>query len=285
VQAQGSTEQRARVINVQVARGTGPLVITGTSSNTSIILNSYIQVNPGDGYNQVVTIFTARNQLGTCRITLTVRDAKGVTATTAFDFTVFPNPRLAAPIGAQSGAAGTASKEIPVSLTGGTPPYTATGLSSDISVIPNANIVFTRKMDGTYVLQVTPVAGTSGNVTITLEIKDSANASFSTTFVFAVQASDSSDPGFFTMDNITFFIVIPAGGLIVLVAAVCISVRCLKCECSCCKKSQKRLSGFGGSGLRGSVTKSGGTELAGALQLDAPSPHGDSPISMPAAAL
>jgi hypothetical protein len=285
VSATGSTEQKPRVIPVTVAQGTPPLIITGSSSNISIIPDSYFTITRGDGFNQLVTIDTARNKLGTVRVTLTVTDAKGVTASTQFDFTVSANPRLTTAIIAPATEGGKASTEILIPITGGTPPYTATATSSNTAVIPSSGITFTAKPDGTYVIVVTSLAGQSGNVTITLNIKDSANASFSTSFVYTVSAGATSDDGFFTTENIIFYIAIPAGGLIVLVAAICLIPRCIKCECTLCKRAGKRLSGFGGAGLRGSLTKPAGTELS-SLSMDAPSPRGDSgPISMPAAAL
>ena len=61
----------------------GSLTVTGTSSNTALVPNANVVLN-GTGANRTVRITPAANQVGQTTITLTVRDAGGLTATETF---------------------------------------------------------------------------------------------------------------------------------------------------------------------------------------------------------
>ena len=63
------------------------LVVTGTSSNTTLVPNGSI-VFGGSGTNRTVTITPAANQYGSTTITVTVTDGGGLTASDTFTLTV-----------------------------------------------------------------------------------------------------------------------------------------------------------------------------------------------------
>ena len=65
------------------------LVVTGTSSNTTLVPNANVVIG-GSGAARTVTVTPAVGQTGTATITLTVTDAGGLTATDTFTVTVVP---------------------------------------------------------------------------------------------------------------------------------------------------------------------------------------------------
>ena len=79
----------AIAVTVGDAEDAGSLLMTGSSSDTTLVPNANI-VFGGSGTNRTVTVTPAADQSGTATITLTVTDAAGATASDTFVLTVTP---------------------------------------------------------------------------------------------------------------------------------------------------------------------------------------------------
>ena len=83
-----STATAALAVTVSdLETGLGALVLTGTSSNTTLVPNASIAFG-GSGANRTVTVTPAAGQSGVTTVTLTVTDGGGLTATDTFTVTV-----------------------------------------------------------------------------------------------------------------------------------------------------------------------------------------------------
>ncbi len=162
------------------------LVVTGTSSNETLVPNANIDLG-GTGESRTVVVTPASGQGGTATITLTVSDG---TATAAGTFNVVVSSVNDAPtitaIPAQS-----INEDVPtgpISFTVGdaeTAPASliVTGSSSDKTLVPDANIAISNG-GATRTVVVTPGLNQSGTTNITLTVSDgsaSAQATFELT--------------------------------------------------------------------------------------------------------
>jgi hypothetical protein len=157
------------------------LVVTGTSSNTTLVENGDIFIG-GTGANRAVTIFPNQGQTGTTTITISVTDGSGLTAARAFDLRVNAPPTIST-IPNSSTLVNT-----PINL-----PFTigddTTNLnlinvnpsSSNQAVVPNGNISFGGSGANRTVV-ITPLTAIVGTTIITLTIQDQDGAIASTAF-------------------------------------------------------------------------------------------------------
>ncbi|MFN8528294.1 MAG: Ig-like domain-containing protein [Anaerolineae bacterium] len=154
------------------------LVVTATSSNTALVPNNPANIVLGgsDG-TRSINIFPLSNQSGTTTITVTVTDSGLLTATDTFVVTVnAPGnnlPSFQTTVADQMLAANTGSGALAFTVTdpdaGDT--LTVTGVSSNQSLITNANVVIGGSSPN-FNVTVTPLANMTGTTTITLSLFD-----------------------------------------------------------------------------------------------------------------
>src|SRR5439155_2516436 len=122
------------------------LVVTGTSSNPTLVPNSNI-VFGGSDSNRTVTVTPAANQFGTATITVTVSDGT-LTASDTFLLTVNSAANLPPSISSianQTTAEDTATAAISFTIADAETPATSlvvSGTSSNPTLVPNSNIPF-----------------------------------------------------------------------------------------------------------------------------------------------
>ena len=181
----------------------GNLTVTGTSSSLALISNTNI-VFGGTVSNRTVTITPLTNQSGTATITVNVFDG-AATAVRTFVVTVNPVndvPTLTA-IPAVTINQGTNTGAIAFTVGDVETPagnLTVTGTSSNTTLVPNANIVFSGT--GTNrTMTITP-ANQSGTATITVNVFDGA-ATTTRTFVLTVNPVLNSAPTMTVLPNLT----------------------------------------------------------------------------------
>lgn len=163
------------------------LTVTGSSSNKTLVPDANI-VLFGDNVSRTVTIVPAANQSGTTTITLTVSDGTA-SASTTFQVTVNPvnDPPVISAIANQTTAESTATPAIAFTVTDVDTPASSlvvTGSSSNVDLVPNANIVVGGSGENRTVT-ITPAAGQGGSTTITLSVTD-GTATVSGTFQLTV---------------------------------------------------------------------------------------------------
>jgi gliding motility-associated-like protein len=165
----------------------GSLVVTGTSSNETLVPNANV-VTGGSNENRNVVVTPVNGQGGTTTITLTVSDGTA-TATGTFNVVVSSvndAPTISA-IPAQS-----TNEDVPtgqISFTVGDAETAAaslivTGSSSNKTLVPDANIVISNGGD-TRTVVLNPALNQNGTSEITLTVSD-GTASAQTTFQLTV---------------------------------------------------------------------------------------------------
>ena len=171
------------------------LNIVSSSSNPTLVPAGNI-VPGGSGANRSVTITPAPNQFGTVVISVTVRDAGGLTASSRFTLTVngVNDAPTISSVGTQfvqeSGNSG------PIPFTIGDLETTASALvvtvvSSNQSVIQNSGLVLGGS-GANRTLTITPVQFQNGSATVTLTVRDPENLSATTQFLVTVD--EVNDP-------------------------------------------------------------------------------------------
>ncbi|MEZ5276882.1 MAG: Ig-like domain-containing protein [Opitutaceae bacterium] len=173
------------VSDAQTSAGT--LSVSGSSSNTSLVPNGNI-VFGGSGGSRTVTVTPAADQSGTTTITVTVSDGS-LSASDTFTLTV-------SSVNDAPAISNITNKTIAESTSTAAIAFTVSdletaagslilsGSSSNISLVPNGNIVFGGS-GGNRTVTVTPAAGQSGSSTITVTVSD-GNLSASDTFTLTV---------------------------------------------------------------------------------------------------
>ncbi len=183
------------------------LTLTGTSSNTALLLNNLI-VFGGSGANRTVTLNPTAGQSGTTTVTITVIDAGNLTASTTFTLAVGVvgnTPPTISSIANQTTTPGTPKGPIPFTVGDSetTPAaLTVTGASSNPTLLPNANIVFGGS-GASRTVTVTPAASQTGTATITVTVSDGALTAV-TSFTLTVSGPGNAPPTISdTFDQIT----------------------------------------------------------------------------------
>ena len=171
------------------------LVVTASSNDQSVIPNGNILLG-GTGSSRSVIILPFGFNPGSATITLTVTDAGGLTATTSFVLSIGGAPSINVPSD-QSIAQDTSTGSLPFIVSDSTTPATSlfvTAASSDPTLVPAANILF----GGSGLLRavlVSPTAGRTGTVTITLTVEDGAGLTASASFLLTVTADTTPAGG------------------------------------------------------------------------------------------
>ena len=152
----------------------GSLTLSGSSNNTTLVPNGNI-VFGGSGASRSVTVTPAANRNGMATITVTVSDGQ-LSTPTSFQLTV--NTVNDAPtitsMANQTTTSGTAVG--PIAFTVGDAETAAgslmvTGSSSNLTLVPNGNIVF-GGTGANRTVTVTAAAGQTGNANITVTVSD-----------------------------------------------------------------------------------------------------------------
>jgi VCBS repeat-containing protein len=171
----------------------GSLTLSATSSDPSLVPQANI-VFAGSGTNRTLTLTPTTNQFGTAQITVTVGDGL-LTATSQFTLTVNAEndtPTLTA-IGNRTIDEDTTTG--PISFTVGdvetaTDMLTLTGTSSNVALVPNANITFGGSGANRSVT-VTPAANQFGTAQITVTVSDGSK---SASRLFTLTVNSVEDP-------------------------------------------------------------------------------------------
>jgi hypothetical protein len=167
------------------------LTVSGVSSNTTLVPNANIAFG-GSGANRTVTVTPAANQFGTTTVTVTVTDADGGTASDSFVLTVNSVNDLPtiSNITDKSTNEDTATAAIAFTLGDVETPaasLTVSGVSSNTTLVPNANIAFGGS-GANRTVTVTPAANRFGTTTITVTVTDGDGGTASDSFVLTVNA-------------------------------------------------------------------------------------------------
>jgi len=165
------------------------LIVSATSSNLAVVANSGLTLG-GSGATRTLTVTPVAQAFGNTTITLQVSDGTSVTSATFLLTVTSVNdvPTLSS-IAAQTTAQGVATTPAPFTVADLETPaadLTLTGTSSNQALVANAGIVFGGGGTSRSVT-VTPLAGQSGQTTITVTVSD-GTSSASTTFTVDVIA-------------------------------------------------------------------------------------------------
>jgi hypothetical protein len=170
----------------------GNLTVSGSSSSTTLVPNGNI-VFGGSGANRTVKVTPAANQTGSAQITVSVSDGTA-SASSVFTVTVQPGANTAPTITAIPNQNGYVDHAVgPIQFTVGDAQtavgnLTVSAVSSDQSIVPNANIVFGGS-GANRTATITPAAGQSGAANITISVSDGTASAQST---FAVSFTQST---------------------------------------------------------------------------------------------
>ena len=178
--------------------GTGTLMVTASSSNTTLLPDSGIGVSPGcdtNGASCTLTLTPASGEVGTTTVTVTVANGYGQETSASFALTV--NPPGAPTISGLVDETVTVGAAVPSeSFTiGGAGTLTVTASSSNTTLLPDSGITVSPGCDtngASCTLTLMPVSGQVGTTTVTVTVANGygqeASASFSLTVASSVPA-------------------------------------------------------------------------------------------------
>ncbi len=169
------------------------LTLRQFSSNPALIPTNNI-VFGGSVSNRTVTLTPLANQSGASTITIEVVDGGSAFAAASFVFAVTPvnDPPTITGITNQFITQDTSTAVLPFAVSDVETPadrLTVTAASSDPALVPLSNIVLGGNGTNRAVV-VTPLAGRSGTVAITLTVADANGGSTNTSFVLTVNGMD-----------------------------------------------------------------------------------------------
>ncbi len=151
------------------------LVLWTDSSNSALVPTNNIVLG-GAGTNRTVTVTPAAGQQGVATVTLNARDADGNVASQSFEVIVGA-PTISA-VANQITRVGAATAPIAFTVWDAETPLgnlTVTGQSANPALVPNANIVISGS-GSNRTTTITPAAGQSGTVAISLTVSDGSSA-------------------------------------------------------------------------------------------------------------
>lgn len=181
-------------------QGSGPLTVTGTSSNQTLIPDANIlNVSSCTSAGSCdITVNAAKGQSGQAVITLTVSDRYGQSSTASFKITVDPlkKPSVSGLSDATVQLGQTVSQDFSVDGTGA---LTVTVTSSDTGVLPKDQLLSGGHCDTTShpyacTLKLAPDKST-GSTTITYTVTDNYGQSVKSSFVLTVESAVASTSG------------------------------------------------------------------------------------------
>jgi subtilisin-like proprotein convertase family protein len=165
------------------------LVVTGTSSNTSLVPNSAFNIQfGGSGSARLLVIRPATGQFGQTTMTIRVTDPDGNFAEDTFVLTVGTPPTISA-ISSQTVAQGGSTGALGFTVSDNESSsflLTVSPSSSNTALVPNGNI----SLSGTgasRTITVSTIANQVGSSTITLLVSDPQGMTNSTSFTVTVQ--------------------------------------------------------------------------------------------------
>ena len=166
------------------------LIVTASSSELSLVPATGIALG-GSGTNRTITLTPATNQFGPTTITVTVRDAEGLAVNSSFVLTVIAvnDPPSISALVDQSTSEDT-SETVAFNISDvetHAASLGVTGASSNLLLVPNANILFGGSGTNRTVT-LTPATNQSGVATIAITVTDTNGASTSAIFVLTVNA-------------------------------------------------------------------------------------------------
>jgi uncharacterized repeat protein (TIGR01451 family) len=175
-------------IVADVETAAGSLNVSAASSNPALIPNANVVLG-GTGSNRTLTVRPTTNQSGTATITITVSDGL---VTTNDSFLVTVNPVNDLPtindVGNRSLLEDSAGTTIGLAIGDVETAATAlvmSGTSSNLALLPNANITFAGS-GGSRTVMVVPAPNQFGTTLVTLTVTDADGGSASDTFLLTV---------------------------------------------------------------------------------------------------
>lgn len=183
------------------------LTINATSSNTGLIPSPNVNYT-SPGTTGSISFIPAANAIGAATITVTVSDGQAQSSTFSRTFTVTVTNVNDLPtisnIANQTVNEGNATATIPFTIgdleTSATS-LSVSGTSSNPTLVPNANIVFTGSGANRNV-RVTPAALQFGSATITITVNDGSGGTATDSFVVTVNSVNQA-PTLNTIGNLT----------------------------------------------------------------------------------
>lgn len=173
----------------------GSLVVTATSSNSTLILDSGLGVVNSNG-NVTLTLTPNTGETGSSTITVTVADADGAQTLKSFTFTVAANtaptftPSTLPDVITDLGVTKVVNFTVADDLTAAG--SIIVGVSSgDQTLLPDANLSVANS-NGAVTLTMIPVAGQSGSVLVTVVATDEGGLSTTKTFTLTVNPAATS---------------------------------------------------------------------------------------------
>ena len=172
------------------------LVVTASSSNPALVPGGGISLG-GSSTSRTIMITPAMNQSGSATITVTVRDAEGLAASSSFALTVnaVNDAPLLSPLGNLSTAGAVPVSQAfsvsDVETSAGALGVTAS--SSNPALIPVSNIVISGS-GGSRVVTITALNNQTGSATLTLTVTDGNGGAASNSFTVTVTPALASPP-------------------------------------------------------------------------------------------
>jgi hypothetical protein len=167
------------------------LIVTATSSDTTLVPNGNIALS-GSGTNRLIRLTPTANLFGQTTISVTVTDEDGFQSTDTFVLTAEPvndTPTISE-IADLSIIENSSTSPVPFvigDLESLGSNLTVTATSSNVTLVPNANIVLGGS-DANRTIKLTPVPGESGATTITVTVTDEGGLRATETFLLTVGA-------------------------------------------------------------------------------------------------